>query len=63
MQINYFIKESDIMLTLLFIIIALILIPTVVIPYAKEYLRYMDEISYEKEYGQPFYAPYVLISL
>lgn len=54
MQINYFIKESDIMLTLLFIIIALILIPTVVIPYAKEYLRYMDEISMKKNMDNHF---------
>ena len=54
MKINYFIKESDIMLTLLFIIIALILIPTVVIPYAKEYLRYMDEISMKKNMDNHF---------
>ncbi len=42
------------MLTLLFIIIALILIPTVVIPYTKEYLRYMDEISYKKNMDNHF---------
>ena len=49
-----FIKESDTMLTLLFIIIALILIPTVVIPYTKEYLHYMDEISYKKNVDSHF---------
>lgn len=42
------------MLTLLFIIIALILIPTVVIPYTKEYLHYMDEISYKKNVDSHF---------
>ena len=42
------------MLMFIFIIITLILIPTVIIPCLKDYLDYMDEISLKKNLDQKF---------
>ena len=42
------------MLMFIFVIIALILVPTVVIPCLKNYLRYMDELSLKKNFDENF---------
>lgn len=50
----FFNKESDIMLIFIFIVISLILIPTVIIPCLKDYLDYMSEISLKKNFDEKF---------